>query len=40
MKIEGAHALSYMTVPLATVFATFWAFLPSRVPVNRLSQKV
>ena len=32
MKIEGAHALSYMTV------ATLWVFLPSRGPVNRLRQ--
>ncbi|KAF8350240.1 MFS general substrate transporter [Amanita rubescens] len=37
MKVKGTYAMNYMAVPLAVVFATIWAFLPSRVPANRPS---
>ncbi len=40
MKVKGTYAMNYMAVPLAVVFATIWAFLPSRVPANRIRRGI
>ncbi|KAK2462068.1 hypothetical protein APHAL10511_006531 [Amanita phalloides] len=40
LKLEGVRAMSYMMVPLAAILATWWAFLPSRVPSSRIRRGI
>ncbi|KAF8624766.1 hypothetical protein AX15_005660 [Amanita polypyramis BW_CC] len=40
LKIDGARAMSYMTVPLVVVLGSLWAVLPSRIPTNHIRQGI